>query len=126
MFKKISTFSISTLVLLLLQPTATLAKGGSSRSEDRYNPQHITSLPPEVRQIVVSKCKEPRALHEFSNYRDGTTEIVLHYEHLICGLSNIYCSRNACLHEFYRRSAQGRYRLVRSFYVVQPDVENYW
>ncbi len=125
MFKKILMLSVSTLILSLLCPTAGSAKGGTYGVEDRYNPQHITSLPPEVRQIVVSKCKEPRATHEFSSYRDGTAEIVLHYEHLLCELSNVYCTSNACLHEVYRRTLQGRYKLIRSFYVTQPEVEHY-
>ncbi len=125
MIKTILIFSVSILILPLLHPTPGSAKGGTYGVEDRYNPQHITSLPPEIRQIVVSKCKEPLASHEFSSYRDGTAEIVLHYEHLLCGLSNIYCTSNACLHEVYRRTLQGRYKLIRSFYFTQPEVEHY-
>jgi hypothetical protein len=120
-----SAFAVSVLVLLMLQVTGARAKGGTFRFEHRHNPEHITSLPPEVRQIVVSKCSEPRASHDFSNYRDGTAEIDLRYEHLLCGLSHLHCTSNGCLHQVYGRSGQGTYRLIRSFYVGQPEVAHY-
>ena len=34
-------------------------------SEDRYNPQHIESLPPEIRHTIYHRCSTPRALHPF-------------------------------------------------------------
>ena len=40
-----------------------LAKGGNMRSEDRYDPQHIENLPPEIRQWVLKLCPAPKALH---------------------------------------------------------------
>jgi hypothetical protein len=110
-----------TLLLTLLQPTKGSAKGGTFSLEQLYNPEHIAWLPLEIRRVVASKCPEPRATHEFSNYSGGTREIVLHYEHLLCGLSQIHCVHNACLHEIYSRSPNGRYRLRRSFYTTQPE-----
>ena len=106
-------------VSLMCQPL--FAKGGPIHSEDRYNPQHIGNLPREIRDAVVSKCREPRALHDFAVYKDGTSQILLHYEHLLCGLSHVYCTAISCLHQVYTRSTSGRYRLLRSFYVAQPE-----
>ena len=101
------------------------AKGGPMHLEDRYNPQHIDNLPQEIRDAVVGKCREPRALHDFAVYKDGTSQILLHYEHLLCGLYHIYCTTTLCLHQVYVRSANGRYRLLRSFYVAQPEDERF-
>jgi hypothetical protein len=112
------------LMTLTLQSFDGLAKG-TFRFEDRYNPEHIESLPLEIRQAVASKCPEPRALHDFAKYREGTAQIVLHYEHLLCGLSHIYCTQAGCLHQLYGRSAQGHYKLLRSGYVTQPDDERF-
>jgi len=44
-------------------------------------PEHITLLPPQIRQL---KFKEPQATHELFGCRE---DIVLNYEHLLCGLS---------------------------------------
>lgn len=99
------------------------AKGGPMHSEDRYNPQHIDSLPAEIHDAFVGKCHEPRALHDFAVFKDGTSKIILHYEYLLCGQSHSYCTATSCLHQVYMRSANGRYRLLRSFYVAQPEYE---
>ena len=47
-----------------------VAKDGGMHSEDRYNPQHILSLPPEIRASVIHQCGVPRALHDFAAYSD--------------------------------------------------------
>lgn len=115
----------SIAAIALLVPIAALARGGTYRSEDRYDPQHISALPPDVRQAVVDKCPEPRALHDFSRYRDGTTQIVLHYEHLLCGTSTSYCTASTCLHQVYGATGNGHFRLMRSFYVTRPDPDHF-
>jgi hypothetical protein len=51
---------------------------GDYRSEDRYDPQHIEDLPPEVRAGVARQCDSPRALHPFANYSDNMQTVVLH------------------------------------------------
>ena len=101
------------------------AKGGTINSQDGYNPQHIDNLPPEIHDVVVGKCHEPRALHEFAVFRNGTSQIVLHYEYLLCGLSHVYCTTTSCLHQIYVRSAKGRYKLIQSFFVAQPEAEHF-
>jgi hypothetical protein len=45
------------------------AKGGNYLTDEVYNPQHISSLPPEIRAYVYASCNEPRALHNFAEYR---------------------------------------------------------
>jgi hypothetical protein len=40
----------SLCLLVLTMCTQSLAKGGNIRSEDRYDPQHIENLPPEIRK----------------------------------------------------------------------------
>lgn len=102
-----------------------LAKGGTFRFGEGYRPDHIESLPPEIREGLMSRCLEPRALHDFFRYRNGTEQIVLHYEHLLCGLSHPYCQGASCLHEVYGRSAKGQYKLLRSLYVPQPEGEHF-
>ena len=91
-----------------------IAKGSNYRSDDRYNPQHITSLPPEVRAVVEHECSDPRALHEFAAYDEGR-RIVLHYEHFYCQGHDVFCKAEGCLHQVYVPSG-GHYRLQRSYY----------
>jgi hypothetical protein len=61
-----------------------LSARGGYHSEDRYNPQHISSLPPEVRNSVLHKCSTPKALHTFAIYFDNLKGVVLHFEHFLC------------------------------------------
>ena len=42
-----------------------LAKGGSYSSEDRYNPQHIESLPREISDAVIHCCSTPIGKNSF-------------------------------------------------------------
>ena len=43
------------LILASLLSTQSSAKGGGMHSEDRYNPQHINSLPPEIRNAIYRR-----------------------------------------------------------------------
>ena len=61
-----------TLVAILLTCEQASAKGGSFHTEDRYNPQHIDSLPPEIRSSIVRRCNTPKALHPFASYFDNS------------------------------------------------------
>jgi hypothetical protein len=96
------------------------AKGGnpqaSQPTQDGYNPEHITSLPPELRRLLHASCSEPRALHNFAKYGDGLRTITLHFEHLLCGASHIRCSASGCLHEVFALTGSGRYQLIRRYY----------
>ena len=101
------------VVAALLIGGSTLAKGTTYRSEDRFNPQHIQSLPPEIRASIEHQCDLPRALHDFAAYSDD--RIVLHYEHFYCQGRDVFCNASGCLHQVYVSSG-GHYRLQRSYY----------
>jgi hypothetical protein len=100
---------------VLLTCAQSSAKGGTIRSEDRYNPQHIDSLPPEIRNAIYQRCGTPKALHPFATYFDNARRIVLHFEHFVCDGDGTYCTASGCLHQVYG-SAGGHYRLIRSYY----------
>jgi hypothetical protein len=105
---------LAAVVALLLISAQLLAKGGNMRSEDRYDPQHVENLPPEIRDAVVRQCDTPRALHPFAHYTDNLQTLVLHYEHLYCSIGT-FCGPFGCLHQVYG-SSHGHYRLLRSYY----------
>jgi hypothetical protein len=89
-------------------------KGGGMQSEDRYNPDHIESLPPEIRAAVIRQCGTPKALHTFVSYSENQ-RVTLHFEHFYCGANDAFCRPSGCLHQVYVTS-HGRYRLLRSYY----------
>jgi hypothetical protein len=101
------------------------AKGGSYRSEDLYNPQHISSLPPEIRASVYASCNDPRALHTFAEYRENLRIVTLHFENLLCGVSQVRCSASGCLHEVFTLTRNGRYQLTRRYYAKEPGSFGY-
>jgi hypothetical protein len=113
------------LSALLLTCTELLAKGGTYRTEDRYNPQHIDNLPPEIRSSILRLCKEPRALHPFAHYSDGAKRIELHFEHFVCDGDASYCPPSGCLHQIWIL-VHGRYRLMRSFHAPAGDQIGPW
>ena len=94
--------------------------GGFSSAEDRYNPQHIDSLPPEIRNSILRRCSTPKALHPFASYFDNFKRIVLHFEHFVCGDDTTYCTPSGCLHQVWI-SGGGHYRLVRIYYAPASD-----
>ena len=108
------------LMVLLLANAQSSAKGGSFHTEDRYNPQHIDGLPPDVRKAILHKCSTPRALHPFASYFDNSRRIVLHFEHFYCDEKDKFCNSSGCLHQVYV-SKGGHYRLVRSYYAPAGD-----
>jgi hypothetical protein len=106
------------LMVLLLTCGQSSARG-SYRTEDRYNPQHIDSLPPEVRNAIYRRCAVPKALHPFASYSDNK-RIVLHFEHFVCDGDGTYCTAAGCLHQVYILRS-GRYQLLRSYYGLLGD-----
>jgi len=106
-------------VAVALTEIQLFAKGGNMRSEDRYEPQHIESLPPEVRQAVIRLCPTPRALHSFASYANNLQEVVLHFEHLYCG-AKTFCGPSGCLHQIFVSSG-GHYRLSKSYYAPEGN-----
>jgi len=112
--------NVGVLLALCLMCGPSLGKGGRLYSEDRYNPQHINDLPPEVRKSVLQKCSDPKALHSFASYLGNPRRIVLHFEDFVCDGDGTYCTSSGCLHEVWVFSA-GRYQLLRSYYAPAGD-----
>ncbi len=108
------------LLALLLTFNEASAKGGNYQTEDRYNPQHIDNLPPEIRGSILRKCSEPKALHPFVSYSDGSRTIELHFEHLVCDGNGPYCGPSGCLHQLWTL-VRGQYHHTRSFYAPAGD-----
>ena len=112
--------SLSILFTLLMTCNGLSAKGGPYRMEDRYNPQHIDNLPAEIRTSILRKCKDPKALHPFAAYSDGSRKIELHFEHFLCDGDGSYCRPSGCLHQVWVL-VHGRYRLMQSLYAPAGD-----
>ena len=62
---------LCSLMVILLTCAQSSAKGGNYHTEDRYNPQHIDNLPPEIRNSILHRCSTPKALHPFAGYFDN-------------------------------------------------------
>lgn len=112
-------------LVALLTCSELLAKGGTYRSEDRYNPQHIDNLPPEIRSSILRQCSEPKALHPFASYSDGAKRIELHFEHFVCDGDGSYCTQSGCLHQVWIL-VHGHYRLMQNFYSPAGDRIGPW
>ncbi len=117
--------SLYVLFTLLMTCNGLSAKGGTYRMEDRYNPQHIDNLPAEIRTSILRKCKDPKALHPFAAYSDGSKKIELHFEHFLCDGSGSYCRPSGCLHQVWVLVG-GHYRLMQSFYAPSGDRIGPW
>ncbi len=107
------------LIAVLSISTHSLAKGGNMRSEDRYDPQHVENLPPEIRQQVLKLCPGARALHDFARYSDHLRKVVLHFEMLDCE-KKPFCKQSGCFHQAYILSG-GHYRLIESYSVPEGN-----
>ena len=114
-----TTRCICALIVMWLACTQLSARG-SYHTEDRYNPQHIDSLPAEIRKSILHKCNEPKALHPFASYSDGSKRIVLHFEHFVCNGDGSYCAPSGCLHQVWAL-VRGHYVLMRSYYAPARD-----
>jgi hypothetical protein len=96
-------------------------------SEDRWNPQHISGLPAEIRSAIAPFARacggRPAAEHSFATYfQRGTAKLIgLHFEHLRCPNRAAVCSAAGCLHQVYI-STGGRYRLLSSSHVPELDL----
>jgi hypothetical protein len=103
------------------------ARSSGTPPDDRWNPQHIGSLPAEIREAIApyaSRCGAPLAAeHAFARYfQSGNAKLIgLHFEHLRCADRAAVCRPAGCLHQVYI-STGGRYRLLRSSYVPELDL----
>ena len=108
------------LLALLVSSTELSARGGNYHTEDRYNPQHISSLPAEIRRSILQRCSDPKALHPFASYSNDMKRIELHFEHFVCDSDGSYCGSSGCLHEVWS-FGRGHYHLSRSYYAPAGD-----
>jgi hypothetical protein len=124
-FRRTSVFVLGCILALACCFTAAQAKGGNPQAyqpaQDGYNPEHISSLPREIRRSVYAVCGDPRALHNFAKYGDNLRIVTLHFEHLLCGSSPARCSASGCLHEVFTLTGSGRYQLTGRYYAKGPD-----
>ena len=121
----ISARCLYVIFALLLTCNELSAKAGNVQTEDRYNPQHIDRLPPEIRDSILRKCDDPKALHQFAGYFDDSKRIVLHFEHFVCDGDGTYCGPAGCLHQVWAL-VRGHYHLMRSFYAPAGDRVGPW
>jgi hypothetical protein len=97
------------------------ARGAGVPIEDRWNPQHITGLPAEIRSAVTHMCGQSIAAeHLFATYLQGSRLIILHFEHVRCDHRGSLCTQAGCLHQVYV-STGAHYRLLRSYYGPNGD-----
>ena len=113
---RFATLTLATTAIVACCIADAKAKGGSYLMDEVYNPQHIISLPPEIRASVYAKCNEPHALHTFAEYRDNLRIVTLHFDRLLCGPSEFPCSASGCLHEVFTLTSSGQYKLTRRYY----------
>ena len=103
---------------LLATTSQVLARSTGAHLEDRWNPQHISGLPIDVRNALERMCGASRAEHQFAGYTSRF--LVLHFEHFRCGNRGALCTQAGCLHQVYAPT-DGHYRLLRSYYAVEGD-----
>ena len=108
-------------LLVLADPPSTFARAGQVGHDDPWNPEHIGSLPPEVRNAVIRMCGlPPHAAHYFATYFDHSRVIKLHFEYLRCGDEMRFCKQGTCLHQEYEETG-GHYRLIKTYYGSSND-----
>ena len=91
------------LLLVVCAQSSALARGGGLPHDEPWNPEHIDSLPQEVRNSVLHMCRvRPNAAHYFATYLDCGRVIKLHFEHFDCEGRQMYrkgtfaCMRSLC------------------------------
>lgn len=116
---RLMTIGVGALVSSLV--SSSVIARGPVKADDRWNPEHISGLPTEVRNAVLQMCRhEPRAEHYFATYFDSSRLIKLHFEHFRCDGGPSFCNPSGCLHVEYvwRR---GRYQKLKSYYGPPDD-----
>src|SRR5262249_12145346 len=84
--------------LLLCGELPAISRAGGGK-DDPWNPQHISTLPAEVRQYIAGICKgPPRAQHDFATYSPHEKRWRINLEYLQCdGPPSEYRRGNQCL-----------------------------
>ena len=116
---KLAPIAIGLLATASLTSLA-FARGTVHLLDPAWNPEHIRSLPAEVRNALAHMCGDPQAEHQFASYSQGSRVLVLYFEHFRCGDRGARCTQTGCLHRVYTRT-DGGYRLLRSYYAPEGD-----
>jgi hypothetical protein len=89
-------------------------------SPDRWNPQHVESLPADIRNAVTRMCgQSPKAERAFTSYFENSRRVVLHFENFRCDGRSL-CTQAGCLQQVYILTG-GRYRLLKSYYRLEGN-----
>lgn len=77
--------------LLVASAVPADSRGSSPSRDDPWNPEHIGSLPPEIRQYIAGMCKGPAsAQHDFATYSPAEKRWRINIEYLRCeGLTEV-------------------------------------
>ena len=111
---KLAPIAVGLLATVSLASPA-FARGVLLLLDPAWNPEHIRSLPAEVRNALTHMCRDPQAQHQFASYSQSSRALVLHFEHFRCGNRGARCTQAGCLHQVYT-STGGRYRMLKSYY----------
>ena len=116
---KLAPIAIGLLATASLTSLA-FARGTVHLLDPAWNPEHIRSLPAEVRNALAHMCRDSQAEHQFARYSQNLHILILHFEHFRCGGARAICTQAGCLHQVYT-STGGRYQLLRSYYAPEGD-----
>ena len=71
--------------LLLASALPAVSRGSSPSRGDPWNPEHIDTLPPEIRHYIAGMCKGPAsAQHDFATYSPAEKRWRINIEYLRC------------------------------------------
>jgi hypothetical protein len=116
---RLSAIAVAILIFSFASRPA-YARGSYAGHDDPWNSERIDRLPPEVRNVVIHICADPRAGHYFATYFDNSHLIKLHFEYLHCDERVTFCRGGSCLRQEYI-STGSRYRLTESYYGRNND-----
>jgi hypothetical protein len=103
------------MLLSVVGPVPSAFARSSMTAEVRWNAQHISQLPSEIRDAITRLCNQPsRAEHYFASYFQNSRLIKLHFEHFRCG-DRTLCTQSGCLHQVYVLTG-GHYRLLKTYH----------
>ena len=100
---------------LVCQPHRHSRSAAARRAPDRWNPQHVDSLPADIRNAVTRMCSQaPKAERDLTSYFENSRRIVLHFQHFRCD-GRPLCTRAGCPQQVYIFTG-GHHRLLKSYY----------
>jgi hypothetical protein len=112
--------ALGILLSFICGMSSAVARGSMSPADPPWNPEHISQLPAEVRNVLSDLCGPSfRAAHYFATYSENSRFLKLHFEHSQCESQKV-CTQAGCLHQVYVLTG-GKYRLLRSYYGYSND-----